>query len=50
MCSVSARITLACSGVLFIKEQEVEYDYRKYLGPDWKPDRNLKPGSIITNH
>lgn len=28
----------------------MEFDYKKYLGPDWKPNKNLKPSTIISNH
>lgn len=30
-------------------EEHVKIDYRKYLGPDWKPT-NKSPTAIISNH
>jgi 1-acyl-sn-glycerol-3-phosphate acyltransferase len=37
------------SNVWWIENIKVEYDYKKYLGPDWKPT-NERPGSIVSNH
>jgi len=48
--SVSARLTLLASGIFYINEENVDFDYKKYLGPDWKADKNAKPGSVICNH
>lgn len=49
-CSMAARINLLCVGIWYIHNEDVDYDYKKYLGPDWKADKNKKPGTIITNH
>lgn len=39
------------AGVPFwnVQEEEVEVDYRKYLGPDWKPGKKEHAG-VICNH
>lgn len=49
ICHVVARIILASQGVLFINDEDVEYDYTPYLGQDWKPTYD-NAGSIISNH
>jgi len=49
-CTISARITLAGVGIFKINEQKVDIDYKKYLGPDWKPDPKGFAGTIISNH
>jgi len=49
-CSCAARMVLLSSGILYINEENVDFDYKKYLGPDWKADKNAKPGSVICNH
>lgn len=38
------------SGVVKIKVEDVDYDYSEYLGPDWKPDKSLKPSTLVGNH
>lgn len=30
--------------------EEIDVDYSKYLGPDWKPDKNKKATAIVSNH
>lgn len=37
---VSARLTMLAGGYTKINEIYLDYDYRKYLGPDWKYDKN----------
>jgi len=37
-------------GILRWETEYIEYDYKKYLGPDWKYDPNKKPTMIIGNH
>jgi len=36
------------SGV-YIKEEKLKADYRKYLGKDWKPSYK-NPGTVVSNH
>jgi hypothetical protein len=50
MCTITARITLFHIGMWWINVDEVNLDYKEYLGPEWKADKNKLPGSIITNH
>ena len=50
MCSITARICLFNAGMWWINKEEVDFDYKKYLGPEWKADKNKLPGSIISNH
>lgn len=33
-----------------LEEKHLDIDYRKYLGPNWKPNKNLKPTAVISNH
>jgi len=30
--------------------EEVEVDYKKYLGPDWKLDKTKGPTAVVANH
>ena len=46
----TSRATIFMVGILRWETEFVEYDYRKYLGPDWKPDKNKKPTVIVSNH
>ena len=36
-CNISGRIILAQMCTFFIKNEKVNYDYKKFLGPNWKP-------------
>lgn len=38
------------AGVCWVTVEDVAYDYRPWLGPDWKPDPTLTPSSFIGNH
>jgi hypothetical protein len=40
MCYCSARLTLLAVGIFYIDEEKVDFDYKKYLGPDWKENKN----------
>lgn len=45
----TARVILASMGTLFVNTEDVEADYSKYLGPDWKPTLE-NASTIISNH
>lgn len=47
---IAARMNLLGAGFIWIETETIEYDYKKYLGPDWKENKNLMPGTIISNH
>ena len=38
------------AGVVWVTVEDVDYDYRPYLGPDWKNDKSLKPSTLVGNH
>lgn len=40
---------LAVSNVVSVKNKRVEICYKKYLGPDWKPDYDMA-STIVNNH
>jgi hypothetical protein len=48
-CNLSARIVILMMSGVHINEPKINADYRKYLGPDWKPSFK-NPGTIISNH
>lgn len=48
-CSWCARNVLFMVSVFWIDEVKVDYNYSKYLGPDWKPSKKL-PSTIVSNH
>ena len=33
-----------------LKVENIDVDYKKYLGPDWKKDSTREPTTIIANH
>jgi len=37
-------------GFFSVKVSRVDADYSEYLGPDWKPNHDLKAGIMIKNH
>lgn len=37
------------TGVIWISQEKVKYDYSKYLGPDWKLSFD-NPSTIVENH
>jgi hypothetical protein len=43
-------MNLLGAGIFYINEEKVDLDYKKYLGPDWKANKNAKAGTIISNH
>ena len=45
-----ARSIMFCFGCYFPNLKRVNVDYRKWLGPDWKPDFEGPPSTIITPH
>jgi 1-acyl-sn-glycerol-3-phosphate acyltransferase len=49
---ILARIFLYCSAsCLWVNQEKPSICYKKYLGPDWKPDYDLSTTStIICNH
>ena len=47
---VSGWLVVFMGGFFGIKEEYVDYDYSKYLGPDWKHDKKKQPTAIICNH
>lgn len=47
---IGSRIIALISGVVWVKVEDVDYDYRPYLGPDWKPDKSLQPSTLVGNH
>jgi 1-acyl-sn-glycerol-3-phosphate acyltransferase len=44
---ISAKLVRLSFGI-FVEEERVEYDYIKFLGPDYK--KNEKPAAYISNH
>lgn len=40
---------LCAGGMISLKKVQLNVDYKKYLGPDWKPT-NRKPSTIVSNH
>ena len=47
---ITSRVTLIAVGILRWETEYVQYDYKKYLGPDWKPDKNKKATVVVSNH
>ena len=49
---VSRAIVWGTTGALFIQRERPEgVDFKKYLGPDWKPDYDGKHcGTVVSNH
>ncbi len=50
--NINSRIALFCSATcLWVFHDRKPFCYKKYLGPDWKPDYDiLRTGSVICNH
>jgi len=48
----TAAVLLHCaSGCIWLSTERPNVCYKKYLGPDWKPDYDIKHcGSIVSNH
>lgn len=46
---ISARVHLLMAGVYWIDYKEVNFDYKKYLGPDWTPSFK-GAGVTVANH
>ena len=46
MCS---RIVAFLMGVFYYTHKKLDVDYKKYLGPDWKPT-DRKPSTYLPNH
>ena len=40
---------LVAGGVIWVSKKKVDYDYKKYLGPEWKPTSRT-PSTIVSNH
>jgi hypothetical protein len=49
MANILARAFLAANGLFFVDEVEVDYCYKKFMGPDWKASYE-KVGTRISNH
>ena len=49
-CKISARLTFYGVGILWFEEEKIDLDYKQYLGPDWKDNKDAKPSTIISNH
>jgi len=51
-CWLTSRIVIFCaSGALYIDAKRPKVCYKKYLGPDWKPDYDTQRcGTVIGNH
>ena len=49
---VTSVIVLACSGVFWLQLNKSQVCYKKYLGPDWKPDYDWRRecGCVVSNH
>ena len=37
------------SGIYFFRHKKLDVDYKKYLGPEWKPTNRI-PSTIVSNH
>jgi hypothetical protein len=49
---ITSRVVLFCaSSAWYIQTKRPKYCYKKYLGPEWKPDYDVKRcGTVIANH
>lgn len=49
---ITARLDLLLVGCWpgLLSIEEVELDYKKYLGPDWKLDPTKGPTAVVANH
>jgi len=45
-----AKVVISGVGGYFIETKKIKYDYRKYLGPDWKPNFDGTPSTVVTPH
>ena len=44
------RVILIAVGILSFETEYIDYDYKKYLGPEWKDDKNKIGTVVIGNH
>jgi 1-acyl-sn-glycerol-3-phosphate acyltransferase len=42
-------MSITAGGMYWYKYERVNYDYKKYLGPDWNPPKG-KAASYVGNH
>jgi hypothetical protein len=48
-CNFAGRLILAQGNILSIKNVHTDFDYKQYLGPDWKPSFE-EAGTVVSTH